>query len=377
MGKVLKVAVSDKKILQQILSEFPEVKCVSLPKGKDTVDADIVLVADAEVPELAERLDAHTSVFVYCQDGKKIPASVTEGLADDFLLLPMQSLDFLRLVRAHQFVLAKKELELSIRDIPRTLKKMQDDLRIAQKVQRSLIKDKFPSMSGISVKSKYFCGLRAGGDYFDVFELPFGNFVGVLMSDSSSYALSNRFIHSLMDLSLGITAEDALSPDRVIARLYEKLAPEMKPEEKLSVFFGLLDKNNFCLRYVSAGHVFASHVSSDGGVKPFVTGGEPSLTKDSAPKLATHELTLEPEDRVVFFSDGWPELVKGFNSEIQKILTKKTDAQELVNQLSYRLHASAPEAEPEADAEGDDFFPEQDCSLVVMDIAKNILRLAR
>jgi len=346
-------------------------------------EADLFLASDEEIMQIAEAGVAPGPTLI-AVSSEKSPAlaAFRGGLADDLLVLPLRPLDVERVMRAHVQTQALRALEESSRGVPALIEKLQKDIELAQKIQRRLIREKFPAIGGLSVKSKYWCGLKAGGDYFDVFEFPDGEHVGIILSDSSSYGLSTSFIGSLMQFSVHVGREEISDPARIVRALYGKLKEEMKEKDRFNVFYGILSRKTYQLRFVECGSVFAALKGEGGKISWPAKGEVPALTKAEGHVPEAQEVSLEPGDRLLITSDGWAESIGAPTHDLlEKFLKGPPDAQDLMNEMAFHLRRGVVkhfELSDEDQAEEEGFpMPPQDCSVLLFDVAKNVLRLAK
>jgi sigma-B regulation protein RsbU (phosphoserine phosphatase) len=319
------------------------------------------------------------SVVVTAPEEGSVPAAFRQGIVDDLLSLPPRAIDVERMIRGHALMRALHELEESSHGVGELVRRLQEDIRLAQKVQRRLIREKFPALGPLSVKSKYWCGLKSGGDYFDVFELPGGTHAGVILADSSSYALSTALIGSLVHFSVHVGREDYTEPGRVVSALLAKLRETMKEKDKLSLFYGILDRKTFELRFVSFGGVFLGRRSKEGAVEWISRGENPALGATGGGVPAAGSVMLVPGDRLVACSDGWGTALGGDSaSVVGAALSGAGDAQELLNDLAFRLRRKLEsESDEPVNAESEFPMPPEDCSVLVFDLAQGTLRLAK
>lgn len=382
MTKKLRLAFTQPELLNEFRTYFPDASYERFQPAElcDKLgEADIFVVDDESALLLAEHCDnpARPSLFVATQD--KVPESFVRGYVDDLITLPLRGLDVLRVVRLHEQLEALRALESTSRAVPELVKRLQEDIQLAQKIQRRLIKDKFPPMGGLTIKSKYWCGLKSGGDYFDVFEFADGNHIGVILADSSSYSLSTHFLGSLMQFSVHVGHHDLDDPSAIVRALHGKVREGMKEKDRFSLFYGILNRKTYQFRYVDCGGVFAGHRGADAKEFWVARGDRAPLTKSSAEIPSSRELHLEPGDRLFLFSDGWREgLAVPFESTIENLARGEQDAQDFLNEMAFSLRKGVEKKSGEEARADDDFpMPPEDCSVLVIDVAKNVLRLAK
>jgi phosphoserine phosphatase RsbU/P len=380
---MIRIASSDLSLLKEFCLHAGDTTPVPMAGAELTArlaDADLFLLSDEEAVRVAEaNSEARPTLITVADETAPLPASFKGGVVDDLLVRPLRPLDVERILRAHGQAQSLRAMEETSRAVPALLEKLQQDIQLAEKIQRRLIREKFPAIGGLSVKSKYWCGLKAGGDYFDVFEFPDGVHVGIILSDSSSYGLSTNFIGSLMQFSVHVGQDDVSDPARIVAALYGKLREEMKDKDRFNVFYGILSRKTYQLRYVECGSVFAAVKGAEGKVSWAARGENAALTKADGAVPAAKEVALEPGDRLLLASDGWSEsLGQPSHALVEKFLNGPGDAQDLMNEMAFHLRKGVVKHFELDDAEEEDFpMPPQDCSVLVFDVAKNVLRLAK
>lgn len=383
--KVALVGVEENEELKALAREYAlELRGISgaeLKRGLSDFGPDVVIAdektlssAFASVPQ-----EARPSIFLAVNEGaREFPAALDAGLADDVIVRPFRRLELLSRLRWHNYLHALRSVEGINANVRKLTQRIEEDLVFAQKIQRRLIKDRFPPMSGISIKSKYWCGLKGGGDYFDVFEFADKNHIGFILTDVSSYKLSSAFISAMLALPARLDGEAIRDPQATVRRIHGELRERMDEKETYSIFYGVLDRKSFVMRYVAFGSVFLGLQSARGARDWIYKGSEDPLTRESEVALAARkpvEISFEPEDRLYIVSDG---LEESLETPIPKFLDaiEDRDPQAIVNEVSFAIRTKHDPDGTDA-AEGETPMPPQDCSLLVVDVAKNILRLAR
>jgi hypothetical protein len=370
----VKIVVGDLGLKQQIETFAKGIDCEFLPLSQ-SVEADLFFLSNEDANSLLEKgtRASHASIFVTVPESDPhLPELYIEGKVDDILVVPPRRQEFLSRIRWHYHLQTLRELEHTSAAVPELIRKLEEDLLLAEKIQRRLIRDKFPAMQGIAVKSKYWCGLRSGGDYFDVIDFAGGRYLGILLSDTSTYSLSSSLLATFMHQSLQVPAGEIPNPTAIVSRVLGEL--ELKEKEKLSIFFGILDRRTYKIDYVCSGPIWVCKFSHDKAATEWIESGNraplSSLAKVMTPGS---QFLLDPQDRLLIFSDGWEEgMGKDLSKFVEKELSAKLDSQTLINEFSFKLKQSLLSNSQD----DEDPMPPQDCSVLVVDIEKNVLRLA-
>jgi serine phosphatase RsbU (regulator of sigma subunit) len=315
---------------------------------------------------------ARTAVYTVLVDdekhiGNSVPETLSAGLVDDLLLTPIRPMELLGKLKHVEHLARVNELLSANSSLKTLIEKFEEDLRTARAIQRSLIPEKFSQVPGLKVTHKYLSGLKSGGDYLDFFEFGDNTHVGILMSDSSGYGLSSAFMSVILKLAMKLSKDEARSPAATVERIFEELSVTMKPAEQLSILYGILNRKTFELVYTGCGSVRLVRQRSGGPGEPGNLTAEP-LCRGQRFMLSDRRLQLLPEDRVVLLSDGFADTFESANA-LDRALGQAygDDPMGLINEFTFRVKRGL---------DSDD-MPAQDCSVMVIDVEKRAMRLAK
>ncbi|MBI5837344.1 MAG: SpoIIE family protein phosphatase [Candidatus Eisenbacteria bacterium] len=192
--------------------------------------------------------------------------------------------------RLHQVDLEKQALER--------------ELGIARQVQMALLPGREPEGTGIRWATAYFPMGKVGGDYFDFVRGP-GGAAGVVVADVSDKGVpAALFMVATRSL---VRREAALHSDPAGAVRGVNLALCEDTERYASVFvtlfYGLYEAATRTFRYANAGHCPALWLPREGEpawltARGGVLGQFPEMT------YVAGEVTLAPDDLLVFYTDG-------------------------------------------------------------------------
>ena len=165
------------------------------------VHPDLILL-DVMMPELdgfevcrALKSDPATrdAIVVFLSALGEVTDKVT-GLelgASDYITKPIQPEEVIARVANH---VARQQLE---REVRRSRDRLERELASAGAMQRRILPAALPSGMGATFAAYYRTSLYAGGDYYDVFALPDGQF-GVIVADVSGHGAPSAIVMAMI-----------------------------------------------------------------------------------------------------------------------------------------------------------------------------------
>jgi sigma-B regulation protein RsbU (phosphoserine phosphatase) len=200
--------------------------------------------------------------------------------------------------------LKRKNTEL--RDLSARLEtlagRMADDLRLASKVQRSLLPPPL-THPRLEVAREFIPFREIGGDYYDF--VPLGqDRVAVAIGDVMGKGVAAALLAaSLRDSVRAQLQTRPIAPAEALEGV-NTLFREVVPNGVFAtLFFGVFDLGEGRLDYANGGHPYPLLVRTDGAVVELAAGG-PVVGLVEAPDYAAGSVPLERDDLLVFFSDG-------------------------------------------------------------------------
>jgi len=143
---------------------------------------------------------------------------------------------------------------------------------------------------------------RVGGDFYDVFELHYGQ-VAIVIGDVAGKGLDAAVLTSMIRHTLRAHAfERGKTPAQICALTNELVCAATHDDTFATVFFGILDCRDGRLVYVNAGHTTALLRRRDGLTRLPVTG--PLLGAFDGVGFEQAETHLEPGELLFLYTDG-------------------------------------------------------------------------
>jgi sigma-B regulation protein RsbU (phosphoserine phosphatase) len=185
------------------------------------------------------------------------------------------------------------------------------ELRSIAEIQRSLLPAEKPRVPGLDVAVDYQTAKRAGGDYYDFFQLS-NDRLGVLIADASGHGAPAAVLMAVAHSIAHTRSEPPQRPGEFLTYMNAHLTRRYtRPTGSfMTAFYGVFDPANGTLSYASAGHNPPRLLRAADGFKLALNRAQ-KLPLGIKPDETYLEQTvpLLPGDQVVFFTDGVIEAV--------------------------------------------------------------------
>jgi serine phosphatase RsbU (regulator of sigma subunit) len=184
--------------------------------------------------------------------------------------------------------------------------KMEHELKLAAKVQRSLLPLNVPQPSMFGIDAYLKPARIVGGDFYDVIEIDNEN-IGILVGD-----VADKGIHAAMFMAVTRTLfhcemRNSLSPAEVTMAVHRHIMDDVSSKDIfVTAFYGVLHCPTGRLTYVRAGHELPLLFRPGQPVDTITSVGRFLGMVDEL-DLEEYKFKLLPGDRVVLYSDGVPE----------------------------------------------------------------------
>jgi PAS domain S-box-containing protein len=203
-------------------------------------------------------------------------------------------------------------------------KRAEQEHRIAETLQRSLLPDALPDVPGVSLAARYVpatSDVEIGGDWYDILELPTGS-IALAVGDVAGHGLQAASTMGQLRMAVRSLALEEPSPAAVVARL-DRLMFRLGLPEMATVVYAVLDQGSGLLRIANAGHPPPLLVGVDGEVS-FVEGSlaPPVGVSRTGEEFTEFERSLDVGATLLLFTDG---LVERRDTSLQERLALLRD----------------------------------------------------
>ena len=186
-------------------------------------------------------------------------------------------------------------------------RRLDDELRTAQEVQKILLPNQTPDWPGYRVRGSNSAARLISGDYFDFVKLPEDRH-GVVIADVSGKGVAAGLVMASCRSALRAHAVVSDGPSETLKALNEQVFVDMRQDTFVSAAYAVLENGSGKVTLARAGHdaplLFRK---SSGKVEKLKPGGL-ALGIDKGPVfnrvLKEMEIQMESGDVILFYTDG-------------------------------------------------------------------------
>src|ERR1700691_2235477 len=183
----------------------------------------------------------------------------------------------------------------------------------ARHIQRALLPEQDPVISGYAIDG--FClQLNAvGGDWYDYVDLGDG-FWGIALGDVCGKGMAAALLMLATRSLFRSAAEGLQSPSEVLVRLNQALLKDLPEGRFVTLVYSILDTRRAIVRVANGGHPYPIFVRKQTNITELKTeeGFPLGLMQSEYPET---ELSLRTGDRVLMYTDGAAEAMNGAGHE--------------------------------------------------------------
>ncbi len=182
-------------------------------------------------------------------------------------------------------------------------RRLHSEVEVARQIQRSTLPTTMPQAPGYDFHGHFLPATYAGGDLYDLFQLPQGIFL--LLGDATGHGFGPALSATQMQGMLRVAFRLGADLDAAYLHVNNQLAEDLPDDRFITAFMGLLDPLAHRVRFHAAGQGPILHFH--GGTQT-CEWHQPStfpvgiMTLDDSP--AAMELALAPGDVLALLSDG-------------------------------------------------------------------------
>ncbi len=179
--------------------------------------------------------------------------------------------------------------------------RIEQEMLTAHYIQQSLLPEAAPAVQGWEIQAVYRPARQVGGDLYDFLALPDGR-IGIVIGDATGKGIPSALIMATTCAMLRAAAPGAESPGQVLGLVNNLLQNRIPRHTFATCFFAILEPASGRLRYANAGHNLP-YLARHSQVLELDARGMP-LGLMPEQEYSEREITIAPQDCVLFYTDG-------------------------------------------------------------------------
>lgn len=192
------------------------------------------------------------------------------------------------------------------------------ELKNAREVQRILLPQQDPLVTGFRISGTNLPARIISGDYYDYIDLE-DQQIGIAIADVSGKGVPAGLLMAMCRSVLRSVASGESSPSKVMAAVNRQLFPDIREDMFISMAYGILDAKTGMLTLSRAGHEPALLFRRETGKVELLRSPGLALGIDSGAVFERvtqdQEITFKSGDCVLFYTDGVKEALDDLEEE--------------------------------------------------------------
>lgn len=225
---------------------------------------------------------------------------------------------------------------------------LEDDLQVAQEVNRSLLPRRLPRDGAWDVGVHYRPSRILSGDFYDFLPRPEPKALALAVGDVAGKGIPAGLLRSGLQATLRALSHEAFSPSAILERANRHFLAASHPGRFASVFYGVLDAEQNTLVYANGGHNPPLLRRATGEIEKLASTGT-VLGAIAGLTFEERVVPIAPGDLLVLYTDGVTEAFDGddrlFGEERLSCAVHRLSsapAQEIANGIAADLDEFAP-----------------------------------
>lgn len=179
---------------------------------------------------------------------------------------------------------------------------LEQELEIARSLQQSFLPNPLPAMDDVAVAGLMEAAKEVGGDFFDYFMID-EHRIAVVVADVSGKGIPAALFMAITRTLIKATVQDRRSPADALGAVNGFLVADNDQMMFVTLFLGVLDRNDGTFTYVNAGHNPPVRVC-DGAATLLPGTGDLMLGVMEDATFHQTTLQMKPGERLVLYTDG-------------------------------------------------------------------------
>lgn len=181
--------------------------------------------------------------------------------------------------------------------------RLEQEIQLARQIQRTFLPEQMPQVKGWQVDSRWQTARQVGGDFYDIFSIE-PDLLGLVIADVSDKGMPAALYMTVARTLLRANAKTSHSPAQVLEWVNNLLMNDSQNGMFVTVVYALLRPSTGELIYANAGHNRPLLYTAGTQKVNMLPKGGMALAVMENIKFEDHNLTLNPGDALILYTDG-------------------------------------------------------------------------
>jgi serine phosphatase RsbU (regulator of sigma subunit) len=200
--------------------------------------------------------------------------------------------------------------------------KIEQEVALAATIQQKILPEKLPEISGYDLHGVNIPTKHVGGDYYNCIPISDDRFA-LVIADVSGKGVPAALLVNSLHSALFAYIDDDISLPPLATKLNSVISDASTDETYITFFIALLNSKNGELQTLNAGHNPIYMQKNDGTCIELKTGGIPFGMLDVPFPYQEENVTLEPGEQLLLYTDGITEAMDKNFQEYDQIKSLK------------------------------------------------------
>jgi serine phosphatase RsbU (regulator of sigma subunit) len=183
--------------------------------------------------------------------------------------------------------------------------RLEAELALGRRIQRSFVPLSAPTIPGYEIASHYEAAREVGGDFFDAFRMRTrAGQLALVIADVTGKGIAAALLMAFARPLIRSAIDNAREPTLALNRVNRILVEERRSSLFVTALCGIVELRTGRFRLANAGHEPPLHVPADGSPIRWMPVAGSLLGAFASLDLADCEVTLEPGDLILLYTDG-------------------------------------------------------------------------
>ena len=207
-------------------------------------------------------------------------------------------------------------------DVQTLIRRYEDDLAIARRIQAAMIPQRLPDIDGIEMASLYLPCDAIGGDLYDMVQIS-EDLLAFFIFDVAGHGIPSALISAMAKVSFSNHIRQVHSPRVVVERVNLEMIQNVSTNYFLTTFVAFLDLHNNKLTYCNAGHTSPLLYHSKDNLLVSLQSSGTFLGVFPQNVYEEKSVFLNPGDWLLLFTDGLYGIFNAENELVGNALLEK------------------------------------------------------